>query len=135
MRKFILITAMVLASATAQAGANRSLILAANDEPAAVEQTKEAPKEAPKAVEAPVATEAAKRSRPNWSLAACGLRLSACGLQRCPCGYPVCSCDSLNRSRASLRYRRIVSSDNVMPSNCKSDTISATVFDRLSAGL
>ena len=60
MRKFILITAMVLASATAQAGANRSLILAANDEPAAVEQTKEAPKEAPKAVEAPVATEAPK---------------------------------------------------------------------------
>jgi hypothetical protein len=35
MRKFILITAMVLVSATAQAGESRGLILASNDEPAA----------------------------------------------------------------------------------------------------
>jgi hypothetical protein len=61
MRKFILITAMVLASATAQAGVSRGLTLAMNDEPAAaVEQAREAPKEAPKAVEAPGATEAPK---------------------------------------------------------------------------
>jgi outer membrane biosynthesis protein TonB len=60
MRKFILITAMVLASASAQAGVSRGLTLASNDEPvAAVEQAKEAPKEtikeAPKAVETPSA--------------------------------------------------------------------------------
>src|ERR1700744_4880963 len=35
MRKFILITAMVLVSATAQAGESRGLILASNDEPVA----------------------------------------------------------------------------------------------------
>jgi hypothetical protein len=34
MRKFILITAMVLVSATAQAGGSRGLILVSNDEPA-----------------------------------------------------------------------------------------------------
>jgi hypothetical protein len=56
MRKFILITAMVLVSATAQAGPTRGLTLASNDEPAAVEQAKEAPK----AVEAPSAAEAPK---------------------------------------------------------------------------
>jgi hypothetical protein len=60
MRKFILITAMVLASATAQAGVSRGLALASNDEPAAVEQAKETAKEAPKTVEAPNATEAPK---------------------------------------------------------------------------
>jgi hypothetical protein len=71
MRKLILITAMVLASATAQAGVSRGLtLLAANDEPAAVEQAKETPKsvetpnatEAPKFVDrpAPVTTEAPK---------------------------------------------------------------------------
>jgi hypothetical protein len=60
MRKFILITAMVLVSATAQAGPTRGLTLASNDEPAAVEQAKETPKEAPKAVEAPSAAEAPK---------------------------------------------------------------------------
>jgi CCR4-NOT transcriptional regulation complex NOT5 subunit len=69
MRKFILITAMVLASATAQAGVTRGLTLAMNDEPAAAaEQAKEAPKEtsketskeAPKTVETPAATEAPK---------------------------------------------------------------------------
>ncbi len=58
MRKFILITAMVLASATAQAGPMRSLTLASNDRPA--EQAKpveQNPAEAPKAVEAPAAGE------------------------------------------------------------------------------
>jgi hypothetical protein len=50
MRKFILVTAMVLASATAQAGVSRGLTLASNDEPAVVEQAK--PAEASKAVEA-----------------------------------------------------------------------------------
>jgi hypothetical protein len=52
MRKFILIAALVLASATAQAGVTRSLTLASNDEPAANEQ--------PKAVEAPKAVETSK---------------------------------------------------------------------------
>ena len=37
MRKLILISALLLASASAQAGESRSLILAANDEPKAVE--------------------------------------------------------------------------------------------------
>src|SRR5450432_4415091 len=56
MRKFILITAMVLASASAQAGVSRGLTLASNDEPAAAaEQAKEAPKETPK--EAPKTVE------------------------------------------------------------------------------
>jgi hypothetical protein len=40
MRKFILISAMVLASATAQAGGARSLTMASADEPAAVEPSK-----------------------------------------------------------------------------------------------
>jgi hypothetical protein len=40
MRKFILIAAMVLVSASAQAGPSRSLTLASNDEPATVEQPK-----------------------------------------------------------------------------------------------
>jgi hypothetical protein len=48
MRKFILITALVLVSASAQAGATRSLTLASSDPSAAVEQSKaaEAPKSA-----------------------------------------------------------------------------------------
>jgi hypothetical protein len=40
MRKFILIAAMVLASASAQAGVSRSLTMASNDEPAVAEQPK-----------------------------------------------------------------------------------------------
>lgn len=46
MRKFILIAAMVLASATAQAEVGRSLSLASSEEPVAAEQLKaiEAPK-------------------------------------------------------------------------------------------
>jgi hypothetical protein len=66
MRKFILITAMVLASATAQAGGSRSLTLASSEPPIAAEQPKTAeqraveqkPAETPKAVEAPAAGEA-----------------------------------------------------------------------------
>src|SRR5260370_23627746 len=58
MRKFILIAAMVLASATAQAGQSRSLTLAANDDqPAAADQAKDQVKETAKPVEAPKATE------------------------------------------------------------------------------
>lgn len=66
MRKFILITAMVLASATAQAGPMRGLTLASNDQPAAAGQAKpveqkvveQKPAETPKAVEAPAPSEA-----------------------------------------------------------------------------
>ena len=60
MRKFFLIAAMVLASATAQAGPMRGLTLASNDQPAA-EQARpleQKPAETPKAVEAPAATAA-----------------------------------------------------------------------------
>jgi hypothetical protein len=59
MRKFILIAAMVLASATAQAGGTRGLTLASNDEPAAATEQPKA-SEAPKAVEAPKTVEAPK---------------------------------------------------------------------------
>jgi hypothetical protein len=62
MRKLILIAALVLASATAQAGQSRSLTVAANDEPSAAAPAKAAvtPKvaETPNAAEAPKATEA-----------------------------------------------------------------------------
>jgi hypothetical protein len=69
MRKFILIAAMVLVSATAQAGVKRGLTMAANDEqPAATDQAK--PAETPKYVERPAAvtpaaqTTAAEPSKP-----------------------------------------------------------------------
>ena len=62
MRKFILVATLVLASASAQAGAPRGLALA-SDEPAAAEQPKaaETPKatDAPKYVERPPAVEPA----------------------------------------------------------------------------
>jgi hypothetical protein len=65
MRKFILIAAMVLASATAQAGQSRGLTLAANDDQpaAATDQAKDqvkqsaTPAEAPKAAETPTYVE------------------------------------------------------------------------------
>ena len=61
MRKFILIAAMVLASATAQAGQSRSLTLAANDQPAATtDQAKDQVKETATPVETPKAAEAPK---------------------------------------------------------------------------
>jgi hypothetical protein len=61
MRKFIVLTAMLLASATAQAGGSRSLTLASNDPPATAEPARpveakaveQKPAETPKAVEAP----------------------------------------------------------------------------------
>lgn len=61
MRKYFLITAMVLASAAAEAGPVRSLTLASNEQPAAAEPVKpveQKPAEAPKAVQTPAATEA-----------------------------------------------------------------------------
>jgi hypothetical protein len=59
MRKFVLVAALVLASASAQAGVSRGLVLAATDEPVTTEQPKETPKttEAPKFVERPAAVE------------------------------------------------------------------------------
>jgi hypothetical protein len=61
MRKYVLIAALVLVSATAQAGATRGPNLgpnlASNDEPTA---TAAQPKEQPKATEAPPAVETAK---------------------------------------------------------------------------
>jgi hypothetical protein len=66
MRKFILIAAMVLASATAQAGQSRGLTLAANDDqPAAAtdqakDQVKDHVKETATPVETPKAAETPK---------------------------------------------------------------------------
>lgn len=57
MRKFILIAALVLASASAQAAGSRSLSLASNDEQAATEQPNA---EASKPVETPKAVDDAK---------------------------------------------------------------------------
>jgi hypothetical protein len=64
MRKYMLIAALVLGSATAQAAGSRGLILASNDDPAtaeapkatAVEAPAAAPAETPKALETPAAT-------------------------------------------------------------------------------
>jgi hypothetical protein len=56
MRTLILIAAMVLASATAQAGSSRNLTMAANDRPAAAE----APEAMDKGTEQPAASEAPK---------------------------------------------------------------------------
>jgi cell pole-organizing protein PopZ len=55
MRKLILIAAMVLASATAQAEVGRNLAVAATDEPAAAEPAK--PAEAPQYIERPPAVD------------------------------------------------------------------------------
>jgi hypothetical protein len=61
MRKFILVAALVLVSATAQAGASRGLTLASNDEVTAAEQPKsaETPVETPKYVARPAAVDTA----------------------------------------------------------------------------
>jgi hypothetical protein len=82
MRKFMLITAMVLVSATAHAGGQRSLTLASSDEPAKSIETKAvepkpadvapaeaAPVEAPKYVERPavVDTQPATQCQPATS--------------------------------------------------------------------
>jgi hypothetical protein len=58
MRKLVLITALLLASASAHAGESRGLVLAANDTPAATEPA--APAAAP-APAAPAATSAAPK--------------------------------------------------------------------------
>ena len=59
MRTFVLIAAMVLASASAQAAGSRGLTLASNDEPAAPTQPAPAPApaDAPKYVERPSAVD------------------------------------------------------------------------------
>jgi hypothetical protein len=61
MRKLVLIAAMVLVSATAQAGASRGLTLASNDEVTAAEQPKsaETPVETPEYVARPAAVDTA----------------------------------------------------------------------------
>ena len=54
MRKFVLIAAMLLASATAQAGQSRGLTLAANDDPPPIAQGADTgPAEAPQLVARP----------------------------------------------------------------------------------
>jgi outer membrane biosynthesis protein TonB len=59
MRQFIMATALVLLSASAQAGVSRGLTMASNDEPVAQQsQTTDTPK----AVEAPMAIEAPKET-------------------------------------------------------------------------
>ncbi len=62
MRKLILIAAMVLLSATAQAGITKGQILAANDEPVATEPAK--PAEAPQFIERPSPVDT-KTEQPN----------------------------------------------------------------------
>jgi hypothetical protein len=57
MRKFILITALLLASASAQAGQLRGLTLASNDPPTSAEKTESVK---PEAAKADVTPEAAK---------------------------------------------------------------------------
>jgi hypothetical protein len=57
MRKFVLIAAMVLASASAQAAGSRGLTLASNDEPATTAQPAPAPADTPKYVERPSAVD------------------------------------------------------------------------------
>lgn len=91
MRKFILITAMVLVSATAQAGESRGLILASNDEPAAAvpapatdvkaadikpadaKPADAQPAETPKYVDRPAAVDAKTRQSAD----------------QCPCAAPI----------------------------------------------
>jgi hypothetical protein len=60
MRQFILVTAFVLLSASAQAGVSRGLTMASNDQPVAAEQSQAA--DTPKAVETPTTVEAPKVS-------------------------------------------------------------------------
>ena len=60
MRKFLLISALVLASATAQAGQTRGLILASNDTPNSGERIESVQPDQPKADASTPATEAAK---------------------------------------------------------------------------
>ena len=59
MRKFILITALLLASATAQAGQARGLIMASNDTPGSGERIESMQPDQPKADAQPVAAQPA----------------------------------------------------------------------------
>jgi hypothetical protein len=66
MRKFILISALLLASATAQAGQTRGLILASNDTPGSGERIESVQPDQPKADVQPVAAQPATETpRPN----------------------------------------------------------------------
>ncbi|HZR86225.1 MAG TPA: hypothetical protein VFB02_05445 [Bradyrhizobium sp.] len=69
MRKFVLIAAMVLASASAQAAGSRGLTLASNDEPAGSTQPAPAPAaapaDAPKYVERPSAVDTKAPEQPK----------------------------------------------------------------------
>ena len=60
MRKLFLIAAMVLVSATAQAGQSRGLTLASNDEPAAATQPKATDRAADTATQTPQTTDSPK---------------------------------------------------------------------------
>jgi hypothetical protein len=62
MRKFILISALLLASASAQAGEGRGLVLAANDTPALTETAKPETAAAPEAAQ-PQAPKPAKKAQ------------------------------------------------------------------------
>jgi hypothetical protein len=72
MRKFVLIAAMVLVSATAQAGQSRSLTMASTDQPATSTQPAKtadaaspaAPAETPKFVERPAAVDTTTTAAP-----------------------------------------------------------------------
>jgi hypothetical protein len=72
MRKFVLIAAMVLVSATAQAGQSRSLTMASTDQPATSTQpartadaaSPAAPAETPKFVERPAAVDTTTTAAP-----------------------------------------------------------------------
>ncbi len=69
MRRFVLIAAIVLASASAQAAGSRGLTLASNDEPAASTQPAPAPAaasaDAPKYVERPSAVDTKAPEQPK----------------------------------------------------------------------
>ncbi len=65
MRKLILITALLLASASAHAGQSRDLILAANDTPAATDTAAPAAAPLPPAAPAPAPAPAATTEAPK----------------------------------------------------------------------
>ena len=66
MRTFILIAGLVLASATAQAGDNRSLSLAGSDAQTTTAPAKSTAPAAPQTAEAPLVTEAPKAEAPKY---------------------------------------------------------------------
>ena len=72
MRRLVLIAAMILASASAQAAGSRGLTLASNNEPAASTQPAPAPAaapaDAPKHVERPSATDTKTMGQPRAAM-------------------------------------------------------------------